>query len=156
MGLTSIEAMSEFIAINRDNYYAYREGLKNVPGIRLMPYDPCDDPNFQYVVLDVDVENAGVTRDELKCILTENNILARRYFWPGCHRMEPYKSLYPNSHLWLPETESASSRVLVMPTGTAVTPEEIAIICSLIASTVEYAARADGNNTSRVKQYVLP
>lgn len=132
MGITSIEAMTEFIATNRDNYHAYLEGLTGLPGVDLLQYDFADDPNYQYIVLDIDADEAGLTRDELKQILTANNVLARRYFWPGCHRMEPYKSLYPNSHLWLPETERVASRVLVLPTGTAVTPSDIAIICRII------------------------
>ena len=38
-------------------------------------------------------------------ILHAENVIARRYFYPGCHRMEPYKSLFPNAGLVLPETE---------------------------------------------------
>ncbi len=137
MGITSIEAMSEFVATNRDNYEAYREGLAELPGVGLLQYDFDDDQNYQYVVLDIDSDEAGLTRDELKQVLTRNNVLARRYFWPGCHRMEPYKSLYPNSHLWLPETERVASRVLVLPTGTAVTATDIAIICQIIADALK-------------------
>ncbi|MBS0205666.1 MAG: DegT/DnrJ/EryC1/StrS family aminotransferase [Planctomycetes bacterium] len=137
MGITSIEAMSEFIATNRDNYHAYREGLAGLPGIRLIQYDFAEEQNYQYVVLDIDCDEAGLTRDELKQILTENNVLARRYFWPGCHRMEPYKSLYPNCHLWLPETERVADRVLVLPTGTAVTAEDVTEICHLVRRQID-------------------
>ncbi len=137
MGITSIDSMSEFVATNRDNYHAYLEGLMGLPGVSLLQYDIADDPNYQYIVLDIDPDEAGLTRDDLKQVLAAENVRARRYFWPGCHLMEPYKSLYPNSYLWLPETERVASRVLVLPTGTAVTPSDIAIICRIIASAVE-------------------
>lgn len=136
MGLTSMEAMSDFLAVNEANYHAYREGLADLPGVQLIDYDPTEDRNYQYVVLDIDAERAGISRDELKQELTDNRILARRYFWPGCHRMEPYKSLYPNSHLWLPETERVASRVLVLPTGTAVSPADVARVCDVIRNAV--------------------
>ena len=44
----------------------------------------------------------GISRDELVQILQAENVLARRYFYPGCHRMEPYRSYYPHARLLLP------------------------------------------------------
>ena len=44
---------------------------------------------------------------------------ARRYFWPGCHRMEPYASYYPNAGLLLPETEEVAARLLALQKGIA-------------------------------------
>jgi hypothetical protein len=65
--------------------------------------------------------------------------LARRYFWPGCHRMEPYRSHFPHAGLLLPHTEEVARRVLVLPTGTAVGPEEIAGVCGIIRRALEQA-----------------
>ncbi len=39
-------------------------------------------------------------------VLHAENVLARRYFYPGCHEMEPYRSYFPHAGLVLPETES--------------------------------------------------
>ncbi|MBM3299905.1 MAG: DegT/DnrJ/EryC1/StrS family aminotransferase, partial [Deltaproteobacteria bacterium] len=58
----------------------------------------------------------------------------RRYFYPGCHRMEPYRSYFPHAHLMLPETEKLVKRVLVLPTGTAIDPAEVRTICAIIRS----------------------
>ena len=55
-------------------------------------------------------------------VLWDENVLARRYFYPGCHRMEPYRSTWPDEGRWLPETERLAARVLQLPTGTAVGP----------------------------------
>jgi dTDP-4-amino-4,6-dideoxygalactose transaminase len=77
-------------------------------------------------------------RDLLKDVLWAENVLARRYFYPGCHRMEPYRSYFPNAGLLLPCTERLTARVLTLPTGTAVSPEEIARVCDVIRLAVAH------------------
>src|SRR3984957_10371338 len=39
MGLTSLESVTEFMAINRRNHVAYTRGLSGIPGVSLMRYD---------------------------------------------------------------------------------------------------------------------
>ncbi len=90
--------------------------------------------NYQYVVAEVSPGAAPLTRDELVAVLHAENVLARKYFWPGCHRMEPYRSLQPNAALLLPETERLASRIMVLPTGQAVTPETVRTICGIVRS----------------------
>ena len=120
MGLTSLEAIPDIIAANRRNYQRYRQGLDDLHGLRLFAFDENEQHNYQYVVVDVDEEAAGLTRDELVAVLRAENVLARRYFFPGCHRMEPYRSYFPHAGLLLPNTERVASGVLCLPTGTAV------------------------------------
>ena len=78
---------SDLVAVNRRNYEAYRAGLAGIPGVALMPYDSAERGNYQYVVVEVDEATAGLTRDDLIKVLHAENVLARKYFWPGCHRM---------------------------------------------------------------------
>jgi dTDP-4-amino-4,6-dideoxygalactose transaminase len=132
MGLTNLEKMDEFIAINRRNYHAYRRGLAGLPGISLLEYDETERCNYQYIVVEVDREVAAISRDQLVEVLHAENVLARRYFYPGCHKMEPYRSLFPHAGLLLPETERVAQCVLTLPTGTAVVPEQIEKICGII------------------------
>jgi dTDP-4-amino-4,6-dideoxygalactose transaminase len=72
-------------------------------------------------------------------ILHAENVLARRYFYPGCHQMEPYRSNFPNAGLLLPETEKLIKRVISLPNGTAVSPEDIHIICQIIRFVIDNA-----------------
>jgi len=134
MGLTSLEAMERVVALNQRNYHAYADGLREIPGVSLLSYEPKERNNFHYIVVELDPGIFPLSRDELVQVLHAENILARRYFWPGCHRMEPYRSLQPNAHLLLPETERVAARVVVLPTGESVTVETIARICNVIAS----------------------
>src|SRR5215213_10184890 len=120
MGLTSLESLEEFVNVNCRNYQQYREELDGLPGVRLLPYDETEMSNYQYVVLEIDAPATGLSRDELVQVLWAENVHARRYFYPGCHRMEPYRSYYPHAGLLLPETEALCQRTLLLPTGTAI------------------------------------
>jgi dTDP-4-amino-4,6-dideoxygalactose transaminase len=137
MGLTSLESLDTFVEVNRRNYHLYRDNLAGIPGILQVLYDEDEACNFQYIILEVDERAAGIDRDALQSLLQAENVQARRYFYPGCHRMEPYRSNFPNSRMWLQQTERLSARVLALPTGTAVGPDDIARICALIRLGVE-------------------
>jgi dTDP-4-amino-4,6-dideoxygalactose transaminase len=132
MGLTNLESLDDFIAVNRRNYEMYARQLAGLEGIALLPYPQVAKWNYQYVVLDIDECKTIVTRDELIEILHWENVLARRYFYPGCHRMEPYRSSFPEAGLRLPETERLANRVLCLPTGTAVEERHISIISRIL------------------------
>jgi dTDP-4-amino-4,6-dideoxygalactose transaminase len=139
MGLTSFETMREIITINRKNYDGYAAGLQGLSGLRLVQYDPSEENNYQYVVIEVDPSLAPLNRDELVSVLHAENLLARKYFWPGCHKMEPYLSLQPNSGFLLPNTERLTERVIVLPSGQAVSTETVAKICEVIWTAFENA-----------------
>ncbi len=132
MGLTNFEAVDEIIASNRRNYQAYRVGLADVPGISVINYNPAERNNYQYVVIEVDPAVCPRNRDEIVAALHAENIIARKYFWPGCHKMEPYRSLQPNAGLLLPETERVAARVIVLPTGQTLDLETVERVCGII------------------------
>jgi len=132
MGLTTLEVMDDLVAVNRRNYEAYRKGLLGLSGLSVIAYDPAERNNYQYVVVDVDPGSAPLNRDELAAVLHAENVLARKYFWPGCHRMEPYCSLQPNAASLLPETERVAPRVIVLPTGEQMTEAMVGTVCEIV------------------------
>jgi dTDP-4-amino-4,6-dideoxygalactose transaminase len=137
MGLTAMESLDEFIAVNRRNYEQYRRELAGLDGIELVTYDAAQKNNYQYVIVQVD-DRLALSRDELVKILHAENIMARRYFYPGCHRMEPYRSYYPQAHLRLPHTEALCQSVLALPTGTSIDPGALESICRLLKLAVTH------------------
>ncbi|MDA8219786.1 MAG: aminotransferase class I/II-fold pyridoxal phosphate-dependent enzyme [Dehalococcoidales bacterium] len=140
MGLTSLDGLSGFVAANYSNYKRYQQALAGIPGITMVTYDESERCNYQYIVLEVDEAAAGVTRDQLVRVLAAENILARRYFYPGCHRMEPYRSYFPHAGLLLKETERLAERVLALPTGTAVDSDQIRAVSDVIRFVVAHAS----------------
>jgi len=133
MGLTNLDHVDRFIEVNRLNWQMYRNELSSIEGVRLIAYDEAERMNYQYVVLEIS-NSAPLTRDELVEVLHSENVLARRYFYPGCHEMEPYRSYFPNARLLLPQTERLARMVMTLPTGTAVDETAIRKICQVIRS----------------------
>ncbi len=138
MGLTNLESLDEFIDVNHRNYRNYQNHLKGIPGITLMTHDETQRTNYQYIVVEVDEGSYGINRDRLVEILHAENIIARRYFYPGCHRMEPYRSYFPHTRFLLPQTERLSQRVMLLPSGTAVNEDAIGKICDVIRTAQEH------------------
>ena len=141
LGLTNLEEIDDFVAVNRRNYEAYQEGLRGLAGVALIEYPKAERQNFQYIVIEIDAAAAGRSRDELLTMLQGENVLARRYFYPGCHRMEPYLVEQPGAEAGLPETERLCGRVLVLPTGTAVSLEDVGAICGLLRDALSTSRR---------------
>jgi dTDP-4-amino-4,6-dideoxygalactose transaminase len=132
MGLTNLDGLEEFISANHRNYEAYRLGLEGIQGLRLLAPDEHERCTCHNIVVEVDETVAGLSRDTLMQVLHAENVIARRYFWPGCHRSEPYRTLFPDAGLHLPHTEYLAGRVLSLPTGASLAPLDIAAVCNLI------------------------
>jgi dTDP-4-amino-4,6-dideoxygalactose transaminase len=151
MGLTSLESMDDFVNANYRNYKQYQQAVREVPGLYLLKYDEGERCNYQYVVTEVDEARTKISRDEMVRVLHAEKVLARRYFHPGCHRMEPYRSYFPHAGLLLPQTERLAGRVLSLPTGTAVGPDEVGRVCELVA----FVARNGGRISRAMHERAL-
>lgn len=132
MGLTLLESLDVLLDTNRRNYEAYQRGLAPIPGLSLMQYDTSNGNNHQYIVVAVDAVAFGCNRDRVVEILHQENVRARRYFYPACHRMEPYRTREPVPRRPLPATEALAASLMTLPTGTAVGPTEIETICRIL------------------------
>ena len=53
MGLTNLDSVDDFIAINRNNYLQYAEELAGLEGVTLLTYDEKEKSNYQYIVLEI-------------------------------------------------------------------------------------------------------
>lgn len=140
MGITNVESMPQFIDANFRNFAAYEEALAPISGLKLFQYDPNERSTYNYVVVDVNSDVCGLSRDDLFRILRAENVLARRYFYPGCHRLQPYRSHFPHAAMLLPETERVAKRVLCLPTGETVTIADVKQICRILSLAMEHAA----------------
>ncbi|MBT2971816.1 MAG: aminotransferase class I/II-fold pyridoxal phosphate-dependent enzyme [Candidatus Thiodiazotropha sp. (ex Ctena orbiculata)] len=131
MGLANLQSIENVIEHNRRVYHAYRNALDGITSVRLLEYDENEKNNYQYIVLEVE-DDSVVKRDEMVAALQAENILARRYFWPGCHRIKPYLDLYPDAGRFLVNSEKVSNRVMVMPTGPAMDERKVDAVISVI------------------------
>ena len=150
MGLTSLEAFSATVAVNSRHFAQYAQELGALPGLTLIEFDPNDMPNYQYVVVEVDANRAGICRDLLQRVLWAENVLARRYFYPGCHRMPPYVGEDGQPVRELPATDDLESQVLCLPTGTALTSDAVAEVCNIVRYAVEHGHDITARASQRV------
>jgi dTDP-4-amino-4,6-dideoxygalactose transaminase len=140
MGLTNIESLDAFIAANYTHYLHYRRELAEIPGITLLEFNEAEQCNYQYIVVEVDQDLAGLSRNDLVQILRAENVLARRYFFPGCHRLPQYRDLNPDVAIFLPETERLAQTVMCLPTGSTLDPADVDAICQIVRLAVTHAA----------------
>jgi len=127
MGLTSLEHCDELIVRNRERFLLYRSVLSGIPGLRVLEPWSGGKWNYHYVVAVLD-PNFGLSRDRLMAILHAEGVRARRYFWPGCHRMEPYRSDPLYQGLSLEVTDTIAERVLQFPSGGELNEADIVTI----------------------------
>lgn len=143
MGLTGLEALDDFVAINVRNYRAYQHELADLRGVRMLAYDETERANYQYIVLEIDERLTGISRDRLVEILHAENVRARRYFYPGCHKMEPYLSKCAYADLRLPITEKLAQSVMTLPTGTTIDLKDVAQICHVIRFVLDHGSEIE-------------
>lgn len=132
MGLTSLEAIDDIVAVNYRNFKEYQHALAGIHGLSIINFNSTERNNYQYIVLELDPAASPISRDKLLDLLHAQGIFAKKYFWPGCHRMEPYRSISFHNPQTLPHTEELSVRVIVLPTGQETNVPAIQRICSII------------------------
>ena len=135
MGISMFACLNEILQNNRSNYLLYRKLLQQIPGVKHFSLEHLDRTNWQYIVVEIDENRFGASRDAVFDQLHANNIRARRYFFPGCHEMEPYKSVYGNQPRDLPHTEQLCKTVLCLPTGSCVNESDVKRVCAILRAT---------------------
>jgi len=135
MGLTNLDYLPTVVDTNRRHHEAYTAAFAAIDGVSLLQYDTAEANNFQYVIVEID-EHCPVSRDEFVAAMHAEGILARKYFWPGCHNMKPFRDLFPHAGLMLPNTPKVSERVIVLPTGTALPEDAVETIASIFKAMI--------------------
>ena len=131
MGLCNLENITEVLAHNKKVYMYYKEKLSEIKGISLIDYPSGEKHNYHYIIAEIDEDAFGHSRDALHGRLKVNGVFARKYFYPGCHKSEPYRSLY--SDVCLPHTDVLCNRVLALPGGSGIDGlEQVDAVVSLL------------------------
>lgn len=139
IALLSLDNFAQTLERNRDIFSAYRDALAGLPGLRLIEPQAVSVTNYQYVVCEIDAECFGLSRDELQAVLRAENVLARRYFYPGIHRCTPYDERYPQVAERLPVTEALCTKVLQLPIGQPIDVTGARLIGQIVRTAQEQA-----------------
>lgn len=123
MGICNLRHIDEEIIKRKNVVDIYREKLKDLPGIRLPPVEKDVKSNYSYFPVLIEEKFSGYTRNEMYNYLKDNNIYARKYFYPLTNEFECYKNLF-NSSL-TPIASKVSNRVLTLPLYSSMTNDDV-------------------------------
>ena len=132
MGLCTLRHVDEEIAKRKAVVECYRKYLSGIDGIQLPPIQENVQPNYAYFPIVVHEKEFGATRNEIFAKLAENNIHARKYFYPLTNAFDAYHGRFdPNL---TPVALHISKRVLTIPLYADLALEDVKRICDIIVS----------------------
>jgi dTDP-4-amino-4,6-dideoxygalactose transaminase len=141
LGLLGLENIQDYICSNKKSYYHYKEGLLDINGIKFLTYNENEQHNYQYMVIQIDETAFGISRDELLIVLESEQILARRYFYPGIHKMALYEKYYKDIDDRLQNTKKLSNELMQLPIGQSITLQDIDKITQLFRLCFNYSGQ---------------
>jgi len=131
----ALMSLEDFPANRKNNealYRRYEAQLQAIPGLQMIRPTGVSFSNYQYVVCGVDEREFGLPRDMLIAILQAENVIARRYFYPGLHRCIPYAQELPQYLDRLPDTDSVCASCIQLPVGAPVSAQGVDRICDIL------------------------
>ena len=113
-GMLQLQHVDEALAKRKSIDAAYREALRNVPGIRCLQDAGEQVANYSYFPLLVEADYP-LSRDALYQKLKDNNIYARRYFYPLITDFPMYRGMPSAQRENLPVATAAAQKVICLP-----------------------------------------
>jgi dTDP-4-amino-4,6-dideoxygalactose transaminase len=131
-GLLNLKQVDAAIEARQKVANAYREALKDVKGIRFFNDMVGVRHNYSYFPIFVDVEQYGMTRDELYEKMKAANVYGRRYFYPLITAFEPYRDYPTAAASNLPVATRIADQVICLPMHHELSEEDITRIVNAI------------------------
>ena len=131
MGICNLRHIDEEIEKREKIDFYYRSRLEKVKGIMLNKMQKEVTRNYSYFPILIDETEYGKTRNEVYNVLEDNNIVARKYFYPLISDFECYRNNYFSSDT--PVAKYVSERVLTLPMYADLSPNTVQLICDIIS-----------------------
>ena len=130
MGICNLRHVDEWIAQRRAVVERYRERLGGIAGIKLCTPQPGVKENYAYFPAMFD--GYKYTRDEIFDRLGENNIIARKYFYPITNSFDCYKGRPGFDPDMTPVAKYVGERILCLPLYAGLSIEDADRNCDVI------------------------
>ncbi|MGL5261829.1 MAG: DegT/DnrJ/EryC1/StrS family aminotransferase [Bacteroides sp.] len=114
-GLLNLQQVDAAIEARKQIAITYREGLKDVEGIRCLYDMEGVRHNYAYFPIFIDAEAYGMSRDELYFKMRDDGVFARRYFYPLISEFSTYRGLSSASKANLPRAHQLADAVICLP-----------------------------------------
>lgn len=115
MGLLQLKYVDQYLAERKQIADTYKIELSNVDGIRFLENMKEVTHNYSYFPIFIDQRKYGLDRDAVYNKFKENNIYARRYFYPLISQFPTYKQLESSAKGNLKTAEKIAKEVLCIP-----------------------------------------
>lgn len=135
MGICNLRHIEAEIEKRRLACERYRARLGNVSGIQLNPVQEDVQWNYAYFPVIFDKKEFGFSRDEICDRLTENGVIARKYFYPLTNEIDCYNGMFDMGDT--PVAKYISDNVLTLPLYADLTIDDVDRICDVIFSEVK-------------------
>lgn len=124
MGEMVLQSIQQITGKQKVLYERYRDRLKDIPGIRLVPELPQGtEYNYSYMPVEIEEGEFGMSRDNLYEELKRFNVFTRRYFYPLVSDLACYRSVEVKDPLRI--ARKVSSRILTLPIYEGLTLDEV-------------------------------
>ena len=130
MGICNLRHVNGEIIKRKKVVERYIENLKDITGIQLSKKQVDVESNYAY--FPVVFDGYKITRDEVFEKLKDNDIIARKYFYPLTNSFECYKDRYDVDET--PVAKYIAERVLTLPLYADLALEDVDRICEIIKS----------------------
>jgi len=130
MGICNLRHVDGEIEKRKAVVARYRQRLSGIPGICLCDDQPGVKPNYAY--FPVVFDGYRYNRDEVFEMLAQNDIIARKYFYPLTNAIECYANLSTAGAEKTPVANHIANRVLTLPLYADLSLEEVDRICDII------------------------
>lgn len=121
VGIAQMEQLEGFIKTKEVNYLLYKELLKDVKGITLLPFSPNCRPNYWFYSILVNEKEYGISREALMNELAKRKIQSRPV-WGLVHRQKPYQDCQTFE---IEKAEEYAETLLNIPCGSTLTTEQV-------------------------------
>ena len=135
MGLCNLRHVEREIEKRKKVVERYRERLEGIKGIQLNHIQDNVKSNYAYFPVIFDEKLFGHSRNEVFDKLAENNIMARKYFYPLTNTFDCYHGQYDVSKT--PTALYLSKRVLTLPLYADLSIEDVDRISDIIVGMME-------------------
>ena len=132
MGICNLRHLNREIGKRKLVVERYRSHLEGIPGLRLCKPQKDVEPNYAY--FPVVFDGFGATRDDVFDALAQNNIGARKYFYPITNSFECYADCPTAGAEKTPVAAYLADRVLTLPMYADLALEDVDRICEIILS----------------------
>ena len=130
MGICNLRHIDEAIASRKVAFDRYMQRLSGVEGIYIPGQQQDVVWNYSYMPVIFDEKRFGKSRDEVFEQLKQQDIIARKYFYPAINDMACYQ--YLNAQKGTPVAHEMSLRVLALPIYEGLEIEVVDRICDII------------------------